>query len=300
MFRIESGVRISRNHGVLDSRRCGNEGNKPTLMNYARGSIAVAMLMLLALSGCSSGGSDAIPSDGTPPKVEYSYPDPAKGDIYSSNIQVTGIYVIFDEAVDAGTINNTNFTVVDNTSGGASVNGTVSYDASIRTAKFMPTNPLTALFIYTATVTTGVRDLAGNHLVTPYTWQFTIAPELDVTPPTVVSFYPDPANGNVSSSDIQTNGIYVVFDESVKDTTITNTNFTVVDDTSGGAPVNGTVSYGVVTRTAMFRPTNPLTALFNYTATVTTGVQDLAGNHLAAPYTKQFTVAGPTPPPPPP
>jgi len=125
-------------------------------------------------------------------------------------------------------------------------------------------------------------------------------PASDVTAPTVASRYPDSGNGNIDSSEIQANGIYVVFDEAVKETTITNTNFTVVDGTRGGAPVGGTVSYAAATRTARFMPTNPLTALFNYPATVTTGVQDLAGNHLAIPHAWQFTIAGPTAPPPPP
>jgi hypothetical protein len=293
MFRIESSAITSRIQAVPDSQRGGNPDKKPAL--------AIALLLLLTLNGCG-GGSDATPpaSDLTPPTVEYRYPDPANGAINSADIQAHGIYVIFDEAVSDTTITNTNFTVVDATGGGAPVAGAVSYDAAVRTARFMPTAPLTALYNYTATVTTGVQDLAGNHLATPYTWQFTIAAPADVTPPTVASRYPDPAQGAVNSADIQAHGIYVVFNEAVMETTISNTNFTVVDATSGGTAVAGTVSYEAATRTARFMPTAPLTALFNYTATVTTGVRDLAGNHLANPYSWQFTIAGPTAPPPPP
>jgi hypothetical protein len=260
------------------------------------------LFLLVALHGCGGGGGSDAPAaaDVTPPTVEYHYPDPANGNIYASDIQAHGISVIFNEAVTESTITSANFTVVDATSGGAPVAGTVSYTAATRTARFMPTNPLTALYNYTATVTTGVQDLAGNHLATPFTWQFTIAAPADLTPPTVASRYPDPANGAVSSADLQAHGIYVVFSEAVLENTITNTSFTVVDATSGNAPVAGTVSYEAATGTARFMPTSPLTALFNYTATVTTGVQDLAGNHLANPYSWQFTIAGPVAPPPPP
>ena len=122
----------------------------------------------------------------------------------------------------------------------------------------------------------------------------------DVTPPTVESHYPEQVSGGVSSSEIQANGIYVVFNEAVKEGSISNSTFTVVDGTRGGAPVAGTVSYAATTRTARFMPSTALTALFNYTVTVTTGVEDLAGNHLATPHTWQFTIAGPTTPPPPP
>lgn len=165
-FRIESRVITSRIQGI------------PAL--------AVILLLLLTISGCGGGGgSDATPvaADLTPPTVEYFYPDPAKGNIYPSEIQANGIYVIFTEPVKDTTITGSNFTVTDNTSGGAPVNGAVSFEAATRTARFVPTNPLTALFTYTASVTTGVQDLAGNNLASPYTWQFTIAGPTAPPPP---------------------------------------------------------------------------------------------------------------------
>ena len=50
---------------------------------------------------------------------------------------------------------------------GASVAGTVS-----STGVFTPSNDLLAGKEYTATITTAVTDLAGNHLVSIYTWKF--------------------------------------------------------------------------------------------------------------------------------
>jgi hypothetical protein len=43
------------------------------------------------------------------------------------------------------------------------------------TAKFTPSNSLTAGTVYTATMTNGAKDLAGNPLVTNFVWSFTTA-----------------------------------------------------------------------------------------------------------------------------
>jgi len=51
------------------------------------------------------------------------------------------------------------------------VPGTVSLDGTV--AGFTPTQPLSAPSLYTATLSTGIRDLAGNALATTKTWQFT-------------------------------------------------------------------------------------------------------------------------------
>ena len=53
-------------------------------------------------------------------------------------------------------------------------------------------------------------------------------------------------------------------------------------------------------KTAMFDPTSLLTASISYTATITTGVKDLAGNPMVTAKTWSFTTAAPSPPPPPP
>jgi hypothetical protein len=55
------------------------------------------------------------------------------------------------------------------------VTGTVAYDASTRIARFTPTNALAASTAYTATITTGAKDAAGNALASNYAWSFTTA-----------------------------------------------------------------------------------------------------------------------------
>jgi uncharacterized protein (TIGR03437 family) len=77
------------------------------------------------------------------------------------------IYAIFSEAMDPFTITAFSFNL---TQGGTSVAGTVTYHD--RTAIFTPVAPLALNTSYTATITTGATDLAGNTLVSPYTWSF--------------------------------------------------------------------------------------------------------------------------------
>jgi hypothetical protein len=56
---------------------------------------------------------------------------------------------------------------------GTPVAGTVTYDASSYAATFTPTNPLALDTLYTATITTGAQDLAGDPLASNYVWTFT-------------------------------------------------------------------------------------------------------------------------------
>jgi hypothetical protein len=68
--------------------------------------------------------------------------------------------------VDAATISAATFTV-------NGVTGTVTYDAASRTATFMPAAPLAFGTTYTATMTTQVKDLAGNAMAANQVWTFT-------------------------------------------------------------------------------------------------------------------------------
>jgi hypothetical protein len=73
--------------------------------------------------------------------------------------------------MDATKFTTTTFTVTG--PGATPVAGTVTYDATTKMAKFAPTTPLALGTIYTATVTTGVKDSAGNSLAVSHTWTFT-------------------------------------------------------------------------------------------------------------------------------
>jgi hypothetical protein len=74
--------------------------------------------------------------------------------------------VTFSEPVDPATIT---FTLSD--AKGVAVTCTMSYSGT--KAIFTPSSVLRKNAIYTARVSAGVRDLAGNAMPNPYPWSFT-------------------------------------------------------------------------------------------------------------------------------
>ena len=81
--------------------------------------------------------------------------------------------------MDASTLTTATFTL---SSGSGPVTGTVGYSGT--TATFTPSASLTGTTIYTATITTGAKDAAGNALAANYVWSFTTGTAPDTTPPT--------------------------------------------------------------------------------------------------------------------
>ena len=237
--------------------------------------LAVPLAMFMA--GCSgsnnngagsSGGGGGAHSDTTAPSVSFTNPlDTATG--VATNRKITAI---FSEAMAPASCTPTTFTV-------SAVPGTVTCVG--RTAIFAPTGTLAATTIYTATITTGVTDLAGNALVANRVWTFTTGTTADAIAPTVSSTNPaDTASG------VAINGnTTATFSEAMDPATIIGTTFTMTGP--GLTPVSGTVtSSGSV---ATFTPANTLAATTLYTATITTGVTDLAGNVLVANKVWTFT-----------
>jgi hypothetical protein len=78
------------------------------------------------------------------------------------------ITIQFSEAMESTSINTTTFSVKQ---GSNVVAGAVVYSGT--TATFTPTNALNALTMYTATITTGAKDLGGNALASNTSWNFT-------------------------------------------------------------------------------------------------------------------------------
>lgn len=213
--------------------------------------------------------------DTTAPTVTST--DPANG---ATNVVITKtVSATFSEAMNAASINSTTFTLTG--PGTTPVAGTVSYVSSTNTALFDPTADLASSTTYTATITTGAEDAAGNNLAVNHTWVFTTGP--DVTAPTVTSTTPATGATNVAVAA----SVTATFSEQMSAATINNTTFTLAN---GGA-VAGTVTYDAATRTATFDPTLVLANSTTYTATITTGAQDASGNNLASNYTWTFTTA---------
>jgi predicted small lipoprotein YifL len=206
-------------------------------------------------------------SDTTPPVVTATAP--AAGATHV-DLNVASS-VTFSEPVDPATI------VFTLSAGSTIVPCTMSYSGT--TAIFTPSSGLNKNTQFTATVSAGVRDLAGNAMPNDYSWSFTTIAASDTTPPVVTATAP--AAGathvdlNVASS--------VTFSEPVDPATIV---FTLRADS---AAVPGTMSYRDSGATAIFTPSSALKKDTRYTAWVSAGVRDLAGNAMPKDYSWNFT-----------
>jgi hypothetical protein len=200
---------------------------------------------------------------------------PANGD---SGVGISDkITATFSEPMDASTISTTSFTLKQ---GSTSISGAVSYNGT--SATFTPTYDLAQGTIYSGTITTGAKDLAGNALASSFVWSFTTGAAPDTTPPTVSFTVPANAATGVPINQ----KVSATFSEAMDPATITTATFTLKQ---GATPVAGTVSY--IGQTATFTPSSNLVANTTYTATITTGAKDLAGNALASNYAWSFTTA---------
>lgn len=180
----------------------------------------------------------------------------------------------FSEVMDPITISATTFTLKQ---GATIVPGIVTY-SGLNTV-FVPTTNLLNNTLYTATITTGATDLAGNALAgnqaplpaaSNYVWSWTTGAAPDIIKPTVILVNPADLAINVPLNTT----VNATFSEAMDPLTINTSTFTV-------AGVTGLVTYDALTKIATFSPAGNLAASTTYTATVSTGVKDLAGNTMA-------------------
>ena len=188
----------------------------------------------------------------------------------------------FSEAMDPATVNSSSFLL--QVTGGATVNGVITYAANGSVATFVPNEPLLYSKNYTATITTGAFDLDDSQRVTAHTWTFTTAPTPILIPPTVISTIPRtlPEDTDVPLNQV----VSADFSTPMSPDTINSTTFTLTGP--GATPVVGLVAYAAIGNQLVFLPTANLLAGTTYTAIITTGVKDLASVPLASDYTWTF------------
>jgi len=87
----------------------------------------------------------------------------------------TNVAAKFSERMRASTISRRTFKLV-RKGATTSVGATVAYDSARRRAILNPNNPLRRGATYRATVTTGVKDLAGNAMASNKAWSFRVRP----------------------------------------------------------------------------------------------------------------------------
>lgn len=98
----------------------------------------------------------------------------------------------------------------------------------------------------------------------------------DTTSPNVTKVSP---NASVADAALNT-AIDALFNEAMNGSTITASSFTL-EKTSDNSSVAGQVSYDSISMTATFTPDANLEPNTKYLATLTTGIQDIAGNDLS-------------------
>ena len=161
--------------------------------------------------------------------------------------------------------------------------GVVSLDATntIATFTLTPGTTLAPLTLYTATITGAASLSTGVTMTAPFSWTFTtVGTPTDLTRPQVlltspVTTTPGPTLGVPSNS-----AITAIFTKNLAPATVSAATFTVTCTAPCVTPT-GTVSYTAAARTAVFTPAAALTVGDTYTATLTTGITDVAGNALA-------------------
>jgi hypothetical protein len=239
------------------------EGNKMV----SRSCMAV---LLLAIFLCGCGREQTV----SPVPVVVST-TPANGATAVPVAQV--ISATFNQAMDPTSINASTFIVTG--LGGVAVAGVVTFSGT--TASFTPNALLAPSTLYTATITTGATNSAGNPLAADVVWTFTTG-----TIPTVIAT--NPVNGAITVPINQK--ITATFSEAMNPATITAAGTFTLAVAGGGAAVTGTVTYVAATNTATFAPTGNLLPSTQYTATITTAAQSAAaGNSLTNNFVWSFT-----------
>lgn len=212
--------------------------------------------------------------DTTPPTVSSTTPQNGAAGVSTS----TALEIRFSEPMDAASISTSTILLKD--AANIPVSGNVNSAGGVAT--FTPAANLAESMSYTTTVTAGVKDVSGNALAAPYIWTFTTGPAPDLTPPSVSSTSPEDGGTCVPTE----TAVSATFSKPVSYSTLNTSTFLLKDALNN--PVSGTVGLDY-TGTAYFHPTDPLANSTSYTGTLTTGITDLSGNHLASDYLWRFT-----------
>jgi hypothetical protein len=190
----------------------------------------------------------------------------------------------FSEPMDAATLNATNVTLRNNTTG-QDVPGTRTLDATGTLFRFDPTGDLPASSSFTTTFTVGVRDAGGTPLANARSFSFNTGTGSDTTVPTVTRV--SPPDG---TTDVGTNAVLRLrFSEPTNALTVDATTIVL----EGAAPVPPcTISLSDDDQFVTLVPHGPLQPATDYTITID-GVTDRAGNPVTPLATTFRTGPGP-------
>lgn len=184
----------------------------------------------------------------------------------TGNYLNTNVFVVLNKSVTGFTTSN--FTL---SADGGVTNHPGQVTISNNVVGFFPSQNFTANSIYKGTMK------AASGLSSDFTFTIGMGTTTDTAPPSVSSTNPSTGDTNMPINIT----ITATFNEVIDPSTITASNFTI----SNG--VTGTVS--VTDQTITFKPNSNLPANTTLTATIKSGVKDLAGNTMSATYSWTFT-----------
>ena len=227
--------------------------------------------------------------DTTPPSVTSTSPVTGSSGVALTTSIVFNINEPLNPAsVRTNTAGNDTFAVfINNATVNVQVAGTLvlTNSANSSTVVFTPANPLlaNATVTFYAGYNTRATDFAGNNL-NGFNASFTTANGTDITAPTVTSVTPTNNATGIGQNQV----VSLTFSKSLNPSTVNASTFALYN---GATYLGGSISLSAGNRSVSFNATLPTSALI--TVIVTSGLTDLAGNHLAD-FSSQFTTAAAT------
>ncbi|MDO8501203.1 MAG: Ig-like domain-containing protein [Gemmatimonadaceae bacterium] len=198
--------------------------------------------------------------DATPPRVLSATPVDGAVNVSATPL----VQVTFSEPMDSASITSSTVTMKDAASG-AVLPGIVSYARNTRIATWSASPPLPSERRVITTVTTGVKDVAGNPLAAAHSFAFTVR---ETVPPVVLEFTP-PNGATIPMGTFPT----VRFSERMGDLT----GLRWIDSTSQSVLTTALLA-DTITNVVTVRPASRVRSLVPYTISIDERALDRAGN----------------------
>jgi hypothetical protein len=209
-----------------------------------------------------------------PPFVEAIQPDPYSG---VDTPPDTKFIIRFNEVMDTTTLTSTYIKLLN--SAGSSIASTLTVDSNdSKTVTLSPTSVLTA-GEHELQVLGGVENSSGMPGISAastspmFSSFYQIGSTEDSTAPTIYSFLPDDS----TSVEVNLGFLEYGFSEPISPQTVSASNVTLY---RGANAVSASVEYDPSMNSAFLIPSNVFAPNSTYTATWTTGIEDLGGNNL--------------------
>lgn len=190
-------------------------------------------------------------------------------------VNIAGISARFHRPIDPSSLQG-QFTVE---APGGGLPPRIEYDGAQMQATFVLQGPLNYNTTYTATLRGGIRSASGTPMGSDWVWRFTTEAAPDTTPPSFVRSEPA-NNARIATTEAQPVQIQAFFSEPIAPSSVNGATFRVQRIDSEFEKPDHSGTYRFEGSTVTFIPSNPYQRGRSYQVTLSTGITDLAGNHL--------------------